>query len=71
MQTFKTEEEAVELANYMIFGLSGESSRDASLCIWELLQILITDTACVYTSNLSRALRVTRQIETGSVAVND
>ncbi|KAF2104085.1 putative aldehyde dehydrogenase [Rhizodiscina lignyota] len=49
VQTFKTEEEAIEMANDTIFGLS----------------------ACVFTKNISRALRVTRQIEAGTVAVND
>lgn len=27
--------------------------------------------ACVYTSSISRALRVTREIEAGTIAVND
>ncbi|KAF2482187.1 putative aldehyde dehydrogenase [Neohortaea acidophila] len=49
VQTFKTEEEAIEMANDTIFGLS----------------------ACVYTNNIARALRVTRQIEAGTIAVND
>ena len=28
-------------------------------------------TACVYTENISRALRVTRDLEAGTIAVND
>ena len=46
---FKTEEEAIELANDTEYGLS----------------------ACVYTKSINRALRVTRQLEAGTVAVND
>ncbi|CAK7198463.1 hypothetical protein SEUCBS139899_001124 [Sporothrix eucalyptigena] len=49
VQTFKTEEEAIELANDTIFGLS----------------------ACVYTNSISRALRVTKEIEAGTIAIND
>lgn len=32
---------------------------------------LLDDIACVYTESISRALRVTRQIEAGTIAVND
>lgn len=49
VKTFKTEEEAIEVANNTVFGLS----------------------ACVYTENISRALRVSQAIEAGTVAVND
>ncbi|OAA65315.1 Aldehyde dehydrogenase domain protein [Niveomyces insectorum RCEF 264] len=49
IQTFKTEEEAINLANDTIFGLS----------------------ACVYTNSIGRALRVTREIEAGTIAIND
>lgn len=49
VQTFKTEEEAIKMANETEYGLS----------------------ACVYTSSISRALRVTREIEAGTIAVND
>nr|AMJ52086.1 lijG [Ascomycota sp. F53] len=48
IRTFKTEEEAVKLANDTIFGLSSS----------------------LHTKNLSRALRVSRQIEAGTVAIN-
>ena len=49
VQTFKTEEEGVKMANDTVFGLS----------------------ACIYTSSIGRALRVTREMEAGSIAVND
>ncbi|KEZ41781.1 Retinal dehydrogenase [Scedosporium apiospermum] len=49
VQTFKTEEDAIKLANDTVFGLS----------------------ACVYTNNINRALRVSREIEAGTVAIND
>jgi aldehyde dehydrogenase (NAD+) len=48
IRTFKTEEEAIELANDTSYGLS----------------------ACVYTSDIARALRVSAQIESGTVAIN-
>lgn len=48
IRTFKTEEEAIELANDTTYGLS----------------------ACVYTSDIARALRVSGQLESGTVAVN-
>lgn len=48
LRTFKTEEEAVQLANDTTYGLS----------------------ACVFTSSMSRALRVAKQIEAGGVNIN-
>lgn len=66
VQTFKTEDEAIKLANDTIFGLSGKSSLHLcrNTCSYPC-------TACVYTSSISRALRVTREIEAGTIAVND
>lgn len=48
IRTFKTEEEAVALANDTSYGLS----------------------ACVYTSDIARALRVASKLEAGTVAIN-
>ncbi|EOD45919.1 putative aldehyde dehydrogenase protein [Neofusicoccum parvum UCRNP2] len=48
IQTFKTEEEAVALANDSVYGLA----------------------ACIYTNDLSRALRVSSKLESGGVSVN-
>lgn len=48
IKVFRTEEEAIALANDTNYGLS----------------------ACVYTSDISRALRVSERIEAGTVAVN-
>ncbi|KAF2841471.1 putative aldehyde dehydrogenase [Patellaria atrata CBS 101060] len=48
IKTFKTEEEAIALANDTSYGLS----------------------ATIYTSNLTRALRVSAKLETGTVAIN-
>ena len=48
IRTFKTEEEAIQLANDTSYGLS----------------------ACVYTSDIARALRVSGRIESGTVAIN-
>ena len=48
LHTFKTEDEAIRLANDTVFGLS----------------------ACVFTSDIARALRVTALLEAGNIAVN-
>ncbi|OCK78758.1 aldehyde dehydrogenase [Lepidopterella palustris CBS 459.81] len=48
IRTFKTEEEAIELANDTNFGLS----------------------ACVFTTSVSRALRIASKIEAGTVNIN-
>ncbi|KAJ5959961.1 uncharacterized protein N7479_007111 [Penicillium vulpinum] len=48
IKTFKSEEEAIRLANDTNFGLS----------------------ACVYTSDIARALRVSGRLESGTVAIN-
>ncbi|EEY23066.1 aldehyde dehydrogenase [Verticillium alfalfae VaMs.102] len=48
VKTFKTEEEAIELANDTVYGLA----------------------SCLYTSDLSRALRVSSALESGGVSVN-
>lgn len=48
IRTFKSEEEAIRLANDTSYGLS----------------------ACVYTSDIARALRVSGRLEAGTVAIN-
>ncbi|KAJ5815998.1 ALDH-like protein [Penicillium robsamsonii] len=48
IKTFRSEDEAVRLANDTNYGLS----------------------ACVYTSDIARALRVSGRIESGTVAIN-
>lgn len=48
IRTFKTEEEAVRLANDTSFGLS----------------------SCIFTSSMSRALRLAKQIDAGNVNIN-
>ncbi|CRK15718.1 hypothetical protein BN1723_010768 [Verticillium longisporum] len=48
VKTFKTEKEAIELANDTVYGLA----------------------SCLYTSDLSRALRVSSALESGGVSVN-
>lgn len=66
VQTFKTEEEAIDMANDTVFGLSGKGH--VQRAEFRMLTLLA---ACVYTESISRALRVTRQIESGTIAVND
>lgn len=66
IKTFRTEEEAIELANGTDYGLAGKT----------LLSALIeqcadyVNTACIYTSDLTRALRVSSKVAAGGVAVN-
>ncbi|GLA43437.1 hypothetical protein AnigIFM63309_001363 [Aspergillus niger] len=48
VKTFKTEEEAITMANDSLFGLS----------------------ACIYTSDITRALRVSALLEAGTVGIN-
>ena len=63
VQTFKTEEEGVQMANDTIFGLSCEfiATSDHSS----------DGLACIYTASIGRALRVSRELNAGTVAVND
>lgn len=65
--TFDTEEEGIKLANDTSYGLSGESSFDNFQNIRGVLMSLI---ACVYTSNIARALRVSSKIKAGTIGVN-
>lgn len=67
VQTFKTEEEAIEMANDTVFGLSGKHHRLPPPTFTSKLTFI----ACVYTNSISRALRVTRLLEAGTIAVND
>jgi aldehyde dehydrogenase (NAD+) len=62
--TFETEEEAIKLANDTSYGLSGKSSMP------ETLSLLTRFIACVYTSNIARALRVSSKIKAGTIGVN-
>lgn len=67
--TFKTEEEALELANDTNTGLSGNSiflsqSLDSST------RKATNLAAGLYTSDLNRALRVSAKLESGNVAIN-
>lgn len=65
VQTFKNEEEAIKMANDTVFGLSGKFT------YLYILNLLTLSTACVYTNSISRALRVTQELEAGTIAVND
>ena len=68
IQTFKTEQEAIELANDTEYGLS------CKLILPLLFNIhgraLTEDIAAIYTENISRALRVASKIESGTVGIN-
>lgn len=80
VKTFRTEDEAVELANNTSYGLAGklnvlfhmQSTTQVVLC--HLARKKDTDynrnTACLYTSDITRALRVSSSIESGGVSIN-
>jgi aldehyde dehydrogenase (NAD+) len=71
LRTFKTEEEAIELANDTEFGLNGENNP-------LLFQLMLESTwltpyhssAMVFTRDISRALRVAEALESGRVTIN-
>lgn len=65
IRTFKTEEEAIKLANDTSFGLSCKylrwsSSEDQSDFI----------VACIFTASIPRALRIARHLDAGNVNIN-
>lgn len=61
---FDTEEEAINMANDSAFGLSGK------LCQVHFMKGSKKHLACIYTENMSRALRVSRKIRAGTIAIN-
>lgn len=67
VKTFKTEEEAIQLANNTTYGLACTSSLRQVLLICKLLTWLI---ACIYTTDLTRALRLSGKLQSGVVAIN-
>lgn len=67
--TFKTEEEAIELANDTNTGLSGKFILPSPRGHNTMLTV-IKCAAALYTSDLNRALRVSAKIETGNVSIN-
>lgn len=72
VKTFKTEEEAITVANDSPYGLAGKNQ---TLIEEESLSRSSTDSsvthvACVYTSDLGRALRVSAALESGGVSIN-
>jgi aldehyde dehydrogenase (NAD+) len=64
VRTFKTEEEAIELANNTTFGLGCKFYHNPPFN--EILTMLAT----IYTSDITRALRVAGKIEAGTVGIN-
>ncbi|RDW67070.1 putative aldehyde dehydrogenase-1 [Coleophoma crateriformis] len=66
--TFKTEEEAIALANDTNTGLSGNYFPLLSGLLHSLSYAM--SAAAIYTNDLNRALRVSAQIESGTVSIN-
>lgn len=66
IKTFENEEEAIALANNTSYGLGGEflhSYQKPASAYTELL-------ATIYTNDITRALRVTAEMESGTVSIN-
>lgn len=78
VKTFRTEDEAVELANNTSYGLAGKFNihfqHRMHVVLCPLAREKDTDynrhTACLYTSDITRALRVSASIESGGVSIN-
>lgn len=67
VRTFKTEEEAIAMANDSTYGLAGKVPKFMQ---YQRHQTNFLVSACVYTSDVSRALRVSAALESGGVAIN-
>lgn len=68
VRTFKTEGEAIAMANDSMYGLAGKVPR--LMQCWQYQANVSCLSACVYTSDVSRALRVSAALESGGVAIN-
>ena len=66
VETFKTEEEALKMANDTEYGLAGQHS-------WFSSRVginLICTVGSIYTQDISRAIRIWRHVEAGTVCIN-
>jgi aldehyde dehydrogenase (NAD+) len=65
IRTFKTEEEAIELANDTSYGLSCK-------CFRTFFTAYVThfSAACIFTASIPRALRIAKHLEAGNVNIN-
>lgn len=77
VQTFETEQEALREANDSDFGLSGTMttilSHSPFLSTGEsiMARLTVLYIACLYTNSIARALRFSRDLEAGTVAINN
>ena len=71
VETFKTEAEALELANDTQYGLAGRiSSPHEVRTIWLYQKLTNLDPGSIYTENISRAIRIWQQVEAGTICIN-
>jgi aldehyde dehydrogenase (NAD+) len=66
MRTFKTEEEAIEMANDTSYGLGCAFAMFSNVRQCQLTYLLAT----IFTNDIARALRVAGKIQSGTVAIN-
>lgn len=66
IKTFKTDEEAIKLANDTTFGLSGKYIDTSRLGTERLTYML----ACIFTSSIGRAILLSKNIKSGMVNIN-
>lgn len=73
LKTLKTEEEGLELANDTGYGFGGKFGSSSAFLFRKMADTLTSPfsiTAYLYTSDVTRALRVSANLEAGSVIVN-
>jgi len=71
LTTFKTEAEAIGIANDTTYGLSGKRYDGCYCLTYDILPLAnLESIAQIYSNDITRVLRVSAQLECGNVGVN-